>query len=85
MRKTAFCICENKGADHLCGKREADQHPCLCYLDTTIPLLSKAEISGLYPSPARKPKCCFSHDEPQMLKCQHVCVYQQEKALALMM
>ena len=25
MRKPAFCICENKDADHLRGNREADQ------------------------------------------------------------
>ena len=25
MRKLAFCICENKGADQLCGNRTTDQ------------------------------------------------------------
>ena len=25
--KQDFCICENKGADQLCGDRTADQHP----------------------------------------------------------
>ena len=29
MRKSAFCICENKDADQLRGNREADQR--LCY------------------------------------------------------
>ena len=24
--KSAFCICENKGVDQLCGIRAADQH-----------------------------------------------------------
>ena len=33
VRKPAFCICENKGAD--------------CYTDSTIPLLSKSKISSL--------------------------------------
>ena len=50
MRKTAFCICENKDADQLRGNREADQHLCFCYTDSTIPLLPKSEISSLQPS-----------------------------------
>ena len=41
MRKPAFCICENKGAD---------QHLCFRYIGSTIPLLPKAEISSLLPS-----------------------------------
>ena len=28
MRKPAFCICENKDADQLCGNHEADQRLC---------------------------------------------------------
>ena len=47
MRKPAFCICENKGADQLRGFREADQHLCFRYTDSTIPLLPKPEISSL--------------------------------------
>ena len=50
MRKTAFCICENKNADQLCGYREADQRLCFRYSDSTIHLLPKSEISSLYPS-----------------------------------
>ena len=50
VRKPDFCICENKGADHLRGKREADQRLCFRNTDSTIPLLSKSEISSLYPS-----------------------------------
>ena len=46
MRKPAFCICENKDADQLRGNREPDQRLCFRYIDTTIPLLSKSEISG---------------------------------------
>ena len=39
MRKPAFCICENKGADRLRGDRAADQGLCFCYIDsTTSPL-----------------------------------------------
>ena len=44
MRKSAFCICENKDADQLRGNREADQRLCFRYIDSTIPLLSKSEI-----------------------------------------
>ena len=47
MRKPAFCIFENKDADQLRGDREADQRLCFRYIDSTIPLLSKSEISNL--------------------------------------
>ena len=47
MRKPDFCICENKDADQLRGNREADQRLCFRYIDSTIPLLSKYEISSL--------------------------------------
>ena len=40
MRKLAIWICENK----------PDQRLCFCYIDSTIPLLPKAEISSFYPS-----------------------------------
>ena len=36
MRKTAFCICENKEADQLRDNREADQRLCFRYTDSTI-------------------------------------------------
>ena len=45
-----FCIYENKDANQLHGNREADQHLCFRYLDSTIPLLPKSEISSLWPS-----------------------------------
>ena len=43
MRKPAFCISENKGADQLCSNREA----CFHYIDSTMPLLPKSEIISL--------------------------------------
>ena len=46
VRKPAFCICENKDVDQLRGNREADQCLCFRYKDSTIPLLSKSEISS---------------------------------------
>ena len=45
-----FCICKNKDADQLRGNREADQRLCLRYMDNTIPLLPRSEISSLWPS-----------------------------------
>ena len=47
VRKPDFCICENKDADQLRGDVEADQCLCFRHLDSTIPLLSKSEISSL--------------------------------------
>ena len=47
VRKPAFCICENKDADQLRGNREADQRLCFRYIDSTIHLLSKSDISSL--------------------------------------
>ena len=47
MRKPDFCICENKDPDQLRGNREADQRLCFRYIDSTIPQLSKSEISRL--------------------------------------
>ena len=44
IRKPTFYICENKDADQL---HEADQPLCFRYIDSTIPLLSKSEISSL--------------------------------------
>ena len=46
VRKPDFSLCKNKGADQLRGNRKADQHLCFHYLDSTIPLLLKSEISS---------------------------------------
>ena len=46
VRKPAFCICKNKDADRLRGNHEADQCICFRYIDSTIPLLPKYEISN---------------------------------------
>ena len=63
MRKPTFCICENKGADQLQVNgaavrrsdqlrvnRAADQCFCFHYLESTIRLLPKSEISSLQSS-----------------------------------
>ena len=50
MRKPYFSICESEDEDQLCGHsfdREADQRLCFCYLDSTIHVLLKSEISSL--------------------------------------
>ena len=52
MGKPTICIGENKDADQLRGNREADQHLCFRYTDSTITLLSKSEISSFYPASA---------------------------------
>ena len=66
MRKLAFCICQNKDADQLHGNCEADQHLCCHYIDSTIPLLSKFEVSSLYSSSvAVQPGLCGTWSETQ--------------------
>ena len=47
VRKSDFCLGENKGADQLRSNCEADQRLCFRYTDSTIPLLSKSKISSL--------------------------------------
>ena len=64
MRNPKFCICENKDADQLRGNREAYQRLCFRYIDRTIPLLSKSEISSLLQSSvAVHPGLCRTRSE----------------------
>ena len=68
MRKPTICICENKDADQLPGNREADQRLCFRYIDSTIPLVPKSEISSLKPSSvAVQPILCGTRSETRML------------------
>ena len=73
MRKQMFSICENQDADQFRGNREADQRLCFRYIDCTIPLLSKSEISShsctvwVCVGPGRKPERWFSHDAAHIL------------------
>ena len=57
MRKTFFLhICKNKGVGSV-----ADQRLCFRYIDRTIPVLPKSEISSLQPSSvAVQPGLCRS-------------------------
>ena len=67
MRNPTFCICENKDADQLRGPR-TDQRHCFRYIDRTIPLLSKSEISSLYQSSVgEKPGSCRTRSETRKL------------------
>ena len=71
MRKPAFCICENKDVDQLCGNCEADQRLCFSYTDSTIPILPKSKISSLWRSSVAVQTCSeipdrLSRDEAQL-------------------
>ena len=48
MGKPTICICENKDADQLRSKCEADQRLCFRYTDSTIPPLLNSKISSFY-------------------------------------
>ena len=76
--KTCFCICKNKGVDQMCNNRTADQRLCFRYIDSTISLVPKYEISSLSrSSEAVQPGFCltwleipktgFSHDTPHYM------------------
>ena len=68
MRNSTFCICENKDTDQLRGNREAEQRLCFLYINSTIPLLSKSEISSPYPSSvAEQPGLCRTRSETRTL------------------
>ena len=64
MRNSAFCICENKGADQLHGNRAADQRLCY-YLNpefqaTSYLLWFMSDLVG-------KPKDRFSYNMAQII------------------
>ena len=47
MRNPTFCICENKGADQLRSNCAADQCLYFCFINSSMPVLSKFKISSL--------------------------------------
>ena len=79
MRKPAFCICVNKGADQLRGNRTADQLLCFCYIDSTInpstpsirnfkPLAIFCDCTARFVSDlVGNPKDRFSHHEAHII------------------
>ena len=67
IRKSDFCICENKDADQLRSDGAAHQRLCFLYTDSTIPLLPKSEISSLWPSYVTvQPGLCRTRSETPM-------------------
>ena len=69
MRKHAFCILENKGADQPCGYRAADQHLCFHYVDSISPLTFQASsrLLLLYSQVCvGNPEDRFSHEAAQL-------------------
>ena len=59
--KNCFLPMRKKGADQLRGNYGADQCFCFLYVDNTIPLLPKAEISSLKPfSVVIQPGLCLT-------------------------
>ena len=64
MRKPAFCICENKGAEQLRSNCAADQRLCFRYTDSTIYYLnSKFQASSHASSVAVQPGFCQTWSE----------------------
>ena len=47
VRNTIFANAKTKDADQLRGNREVDQRLCFRFLDSTIHLLPKSQISSL--------------------------------------
>ena len=64
MRKPAICICENKEADQLCSNCTADERLCLCYRDSTIPLLLISKVSSFV---TVQPGLCQTWSETQIV------------------
>ena len=95
MRKPDFCICENKDADQLRSDCAADQRLCFRYIDTTIPLVPKSEISSLLPSSVvaqpglcgtwSEPKDGFSHNEAQLTYAYPVLLMRKTESIAIVL
>ena len=68
MRKQAFCILENKGADQLSSYRAADQCFCFHYVDSTNPLNFQASshLLLLYSQVCVGNQDMFSHEAAQL-------------------
>ena len=68
MGKPTICISENKAADQLRGDREADQRLCFRFMDSTISLLLKSEISSFKPASVTvQPGLCRTWSETQIV------------------
>ena len=60
MRKSTFCIFDNKGADQLRGNLAADQRLCFRNLQSLLVLNTKFHVSASVVW-GRNPKCKVSH------------------------
>ena len=89
IRKPAFCVCKNKGADQLCSNCETDQRLCFCYMDSTIPLLSNSknfkllawfcDCTGRIVSDlVITPNCWFSHAQRLISKSNYSLFYSSD-------
>ena len=75
MRKPAFCISENKGADQLCGKQAADQRFCFRCTDSTIPhpkFQASSNLLWLVPDLVGSPEDRFSREAAHLVAPQGV-------------
>ena len=95
MRKPASCIYDNKDADQLRGKREAEQRLCFRYTDSTIPSYLNPKfrpLAILCGCTARfvwdlvgNPEDRFSHSEAQMspnIRKHPICICDKRRKLA---
>ena len=72
MRKHAFCILENKGADQLSGYGAADQRLCFHHVDSTslLKFQASSHLLLLYSQVCvGNPEERFSHEAAQHIKC----------------
>ena len=58
MRKSVFCLCENKGVDELCSNCTADQRFCFRYMDSISPFVFKYETSSFLLVPSTLQSVC---------------------------
>ena len=74
MRKPAFCICENKDADQLCGNCEADQRLCFRCIASKILFFLNLKFQAIFCDCTARfvsdkvinPEDRFSHNEAHM-------------------
>ena len=76
MSKCAFCICENKATNQLCGNRAADQRLCFCSIDSTTPILpiSCCRTDQFVSDLVGNPEDRFPRDTAHTMACFAVCL-----------
>ena len=72
MGRPAICIGESKGADQLCGNREAERRLCFRYTNSRIPLLLDSKIASFLPSSLTvQAGLCWTWSELKLLVFSH--------------